>query len=236
MLEYFGKSDVGLVRLNNEDVFDYSIEHNFFTLADGMGGHKAGEIASKEATSALIIKVKDHFTHSSFSKDKILHYIKNSIEHANQTVFDLSSNHEQYKGMGTTLCCMHLYDNFLTYAHVGDSRIYHFREDNIFQLTEDHSLVDKSDELMRFHPMKHIITKAIGSPGPIDPSIAIKQFQKDDIFFMCSDGLCDFVTKDEMSFILRNSNTVQESVNKLIQAAKVNKSNDNITVMMVKIK
>ena len=239
MLDYYGSSDVGLVRRNNEDVWDVIKEHSFFSLADGMGGHRAGEVAAKNAINHLRNEMHNHLSshpNNDHTHPIIEDYLQRAIVYANNMVYSLSTEIEQYKGMGTTLCCMHVYKNILTHAHVGDSRIYKYCNNSIFQLTKDHSLIDKQAKKNHLHPLKNVITKAIGTTKSVTPSISSIPIESNDIFFMCTDGLSDYVLPDEMIFILQRASSIQFAVEKLIEAAKKNQSHDNITILMIKIK
>src|SRR3989344_5484784 len=139
-LSVFGLSDIGICRPNNEDVWVAMPEIGFFALADGMGGHQAGEIAAKEAI--------DHLSHSikSLKKSDPLEQmleLKSSIEKANSWVYQLSQEEEELNGMGTTLCCLMWLEDVIIYAHIGDSRIYRLRNQKLELLTQDHSLFAK---------------------------------------------------------------------------------------------
>ncbi|HRD56151.1 MAG TPA: protein phosphatase 2C domain-containing protein, partial [Parachlamydiaceae bacterium] len=139
----YGLTDVGLVRQNNEDYWDQAPNLNFFALADGMGGHRAGEIASKEAIKALIDILNKIVGANKEELDlnEMNGIIQYAIEHANQKIYKMSSKDPALKGMGTTICCLLFNAQGLVYAHVGDSRIYRFREGSLEQLTKDDSLI-----------------------------------------------------------------------------------------------
>ncbi len=237
-VESFGISDLGLVRNNNEDVFHSVPLHQFFVLADGMGGHNAGEIAAKEAVYHLSTSVCQFF--ASKQKDLSLFdtfpsHLHHSIVKANLWVHELSEQKKELSGMGTTLCCLLLHQNSLIYAHVGDSRIYRFRK-KLEQLTEDHSLLSPEEKAEKSRSSeKHIITRAIGTGPEVEPDISISALQPNDIYFLCSDGLTDFVSDSELTEILQKHPCIKTASRRMIEAAKNKGGSDNITVLMIKV-
>ncbi len=239
-VEAFGLSDIGPVRPNNEDAWIALTTQRFFALADGMGGHKAGEVAAKETIhtlSSAIRKIKK----KNLSSKECIHLLESAIDTANHNVFQLGNEHEHLQGMGTTLCCLYLYQESVIYAHVGDSRIYRFREGELKLLTEDHSLLSElmtkgQMEDWESFPLKNVITKAIGTTPKVDPEIASVTAQPEDIFVMCTDGLSDYVRLEEMEAVLIQKISLKRKVESLIEKAKEKGSHDNITLLMIKIK
>jgi len=221
-----GISDIGLLRANNEDVWIALPEFGFFALADGMGGHKAGEVAARETIEQLSKAVQA----PRFS-------LLEAIERANAWVFK-ESRQALYKGMGTTLCCLHWTATTVTYAHVGDSRIYRFRNDQLELLTQDHSLHAKllSSGLNSKtpYPYKNVITRAIGTAKHIHPEITSTPFEPGDLFLLCSDGLSDALPLEDMEKIIQRSETLELMASRLIEKAKIKGSRDNITALLVK--
>lgn len=220
VVESFGISDLGLIRGNNEDVFHEIPMHRFFVLADGMGGHNAGEIAAKEAVHHLSSSICQIFSQQEI-EDVPLH-LHQAIVKANGWVHQLSEQKKEFCGMGTTLCCLLLHQSSLIYAHVGDSRIYRFRR-TLQQLTEDHSSA------------KHLISRAIGTAPNVEPDISIADIAIDDIYFLCSDGLTDYVSDTELTEILTKHSCIKTASRRMIEAAKNKGGSDNITVLMIKI-
>ena len=244
IFESYGYSDIGKTRNKNEDIIATLPSHNFFAIADGMGGHQAGEIAAKEATSEVCQSITKLLNpkEETFSQDQIVNHLKLAITEANKKVFSLGQNNLKFKGMGTTLCCLYLYNNTVTYAHVGDSRIYLFRNKKLKQLTKDHSLAhelkssNKTEKNKNISPYyKNIITKAIGTTEIIKPEINFETFYPKDLYFMCTDGLSDFLLKDEIVDILKNLKSKKSAVEKLIDIAKKNGSRDNISLLLIEI-
>jgi len=235
----FGCSDIGLVRKNNEDVWQCVPEKNFYLLTDGMGGHNAGEIAAREAAQSVCSSIEK--LNPSMSLEEACSYIKNAIIAANLHVYRLANTHDAWRGMGTTLCCFFLYDQTLIYAHVGDSRIYRFRS-KLERLTQDHSLrqeiinrLQLKKNLVSHLPFKNVITRAIGTYPKVEPEIATTTVCLQDIYFLCSDGLTDLVSDAEIEAILQNTSTIEEACDNLVELAKYNGGNDNITILMIQI-
>jgi PPM family protein phosphatase len=230
-IESFGISDLGLVRKNNEDVFHEIPAHRFFVLADGMGGHNAGEIAAKEVVHHLSTSVCQVFSSkeppSSFLP--ISEMLHKAILKANHWVHQLSEQKQELTGMGTTLCCFLLHKTSLVYAHVGDSRIYRFRDD-LVKITEDHSLYPKEEK-----EKKNAITRAIGTSPHVEPEVNITAVSEGDIYFLCSDGLTDFVSDEEISKILHKQTCIKSASTEMIEAAKEKGGGDNITILMIKV-
>ncbi len=144
--------------------------------------------------------------------------------------------------MGSTLCCLHVTEDSIVYAHVGDSRIYRFRNQKLEQLTDDHSLISQWEsrgELEKKKRLaasyKNIITKAIGTHIEVKPDIDFTSFQKEDLFFLCTDGLTDYVSLEEIERVLSRGQSVEKNVNTLVEIAKQKGSHDNITVLMIRI-
>jgi protein phosphatase len=239
----YGFSDPGLVRENNEDVWGSLPEANVFVLADGMGGHRAGEIASKEAVDALIDILKIFLLRGVERRvEEVAQIISQAILEVNHFIHQMARNSESLKGMGTTLCCLCFYGDYLIYAHVGDSRIYQLRKKKLIQLTQDHTLLQEliemgqinKEEAERFH-YKNILTRAIGTEPTVEPSIEYLKVEKGDIYMMCSDGLYDDVSFQEMEKILIENSSIQDSVDRLVKLARARGGHDNITVVATQV-
>ncbi len=235
-----GASDIGLIRQNNEDSWKLLPEEQFFVLADGMGGHLAGEVASKEAVNHLCALFKQYFD---VSKNVVetQQLLFNLIQEVNLIIYRMGRKREELKGMGTTLCCVLLHPEGIIYAHVGDSRIYRFRNQQLEQLTQDHSLLRELIDLGQLSEQqaeeflyKNIITKAIGTEPYVEPSLNFASLEIDDIILMCTDGLSDLVNNEQIQEILL-STPENEVVKRLIKKAKQKGGHDNITVVMIKV-
>jgi protein phosphatase len=237
-----GLSDIGLVRENNEDVWGGIEELQFFVLADGMGGHKGGEVASREAVSHLLKIIKKSFKGKGKSLEEAKEALQSAIIQVNQLVFKMGKSDHKLKGMGTTLSCIMIYGEEIILGHVGDSRIYRLRDKKLEQLTKDHSLLRElvdMGQISEKSPMdfayKNIITKAIGTEPRVEPSVEIKDLKAGDIFLLCTDGLTDLLTPHEIEEIVKEPKSLEIIIKKLIQSANDKGGYDNITVVMVKL-
>lgn len=241
-VESYGITDIGLSRSNNEDIWAEMPDLQFYALADGMGGHQAGEVAAKETVLHVCDLVDAFFTQSAKpTLVQIATSLRNAIIEANSWVRALAQQHPELAGMGTTFCCMLLYEKTLVYAHVGDSRIYRFRK-HLEKLTADHSLrqelLAKGDldaETAAAFPFKNVITRAIGTASIVEPEIATDAAESGDIYFLCSDGLTDFVSDSAIEELLSQKLSLKETALELVEKAKSAGGSDNITLVLIKI-
>lgn len=240
----YGISDRGLVRKKNEDAWTCLPSHRFFAVADGMGGHKAGEVASKEAINHLTLSIRRIFSSSRRENSDlidILTHLHLAIKETNYKVKELSEQHEQYNGMGTTLCCLLLHKQHLIFANVGDSRIYRYRK-GLHQLSEDHSLKNHllkkgklTEENKERYPYKNRLTKALGTHMSLTPDVSYTSAEPGDIFFLCSDGLTDYVEDQEIEKIVSQAKPLERIAEELVDAAKAKGGKDNITVVIIHV-
>ena len=240
----YGLSDVGLVRANNEDVWSFLRNNHFFALADGMGGHNAGEIAAHEAVDFLCSSMKKFFisNEKKWTLSDLYSITKLSIQNANHWIYSLGQKKKAYQGMGTTLCVLLFHDNSLVYGHVGDSRIYRYREKKLHQLTTDHSLKNELISQGKFietpnnlFPYKNVLTRALGTHEEVEAEINIASVKPNDLYLMCSDGLTDRVSDQEISLLIEKYKDPKALTTRLINAAKNKGGNDNITVVSIYI-
>jgi PPM family protein phosphatase len=232
-IESFGVSDIGLSRQNNEDVWAELADDHFYILADGMGGHLAGEVASKEAVLHFCDAVDKYFrskTPPTVSSAK--RYIGETFISANSWIRRLSKDHPDLNGMGTTLCCLLLLDHTAILGHVGDSRIYRYRK-GLSLLTTDHSLEQEMPGKGR--SVRHILTRALGISPAIEPELFEAPYQKGDIYLLCSDGLHDSLSDKQIESIFRRSSSLKEIAVELIESAKKGGGHDNITLLLVRV-
>lgn len=234
-------SDIGNVRQNNEDFWASLQNDQFFVLADGMGGHQAGEVAAAEAVSLMCGLFKEKNSGPKKSLQQAKEMVKEIIQEVNRLIYFMSCHHEDLTGMGTTLCCIYLHPEGLVCGHVGDSRIYLLRQQKLKQLTQDHSLLrelidlgklDEKEALGFQH--KNIITKAIGTEPFVEPSVKTDVLLPDDTLLMCTDGLTDMLSHEDIQRIMRYSPD-QDTAQNLIEAAKQKGGYDNVTAVVVKI-
>ena len=237
----FAKTDIGKAREINQDY--YSIPKSdqdlqLFILADGMGGYNGGEVASSLATQAAKSYIEDNFTKVEHTKEAILILIKNAIEYSNKVVFEKSKSVPELEGMGTTLDVSVIYNNKIYIGHIGDSRVYRIRNKVMRKLTKDHSYVQQlledkkiTREEAMHHPKKNMLTKALGCTSFIDPDLRARALNKNDIILMCSDGLTNMVSEEEIYEITKEN--PKEAANNLIMLANKNGGYDNITVLII---
>lgn len=226
-LESFGFSDIGLVRKKNEDAWIALPDLHFFALADGMGGHKAGEVAAQQ-TIYYLSQFIQHKIPSQIPAKETISLLKEGIKNTNNKIYHMGRTITNLQGMGTTLCMLYLFQGYGIYAHVGDSRIYRYRDKELKQLTQDHVIAKNS--------FKNVLTRAIGTNEKVFPEIACASVQAGDLFFLCSDGLTDHVPIKDIEKILTTSISLKRIAKRLVLLAKEKGSNDNITILLVRVK
>lgn len=239
----FGCSDVGLVRQNNEDSWAAITDPPFYVLADGMGGHQAGEVASSTAVKSLCDIVATQWEDADKrSFHDMRKAMRLAIEQMNKLVYKKSRSDPTLKGMGTTLCCVYFHPKGVIYAHVGDSRIYRLRFGRFELLTKDHSLcrelVDQGQITEKEAPdflYRNIITKAIGTETHVEPSVHLSDIMEGDLYLMCTDGLSDLMTVKEMFGILSQQMSIEDTVKEFIATANARGGHDNTTVMIMQV-
>jgi protein phosphatase len=241
----YGLSDPGLVRENNEDVWGCLPGHHFYVVADGMGGHQAGEVAAREAVIFLcteLRKILDTQALADRPAEDVMAHIRSCVEDTNQFIYELSTSHELLGGMGTTLCCLYFHKDYVIWGHVGDSRIYRLRKGRLEQLTQDDSLLRELTDGGRLveydadeFAYKNIITKAIGTEQAVSPAMNCAIVEPHDLFLLCTDGLSELLAKEEIEAHLNQPYTVEEKVRALIAAAKQKGGYDNITTVLVEV-
>ena len=242
MIQAFATSDIGKARQINEDSYFASKpddEIQLFIVADGMGGYKGGEIASSMAINSAKNYILSNFEKSKIDKETLLSLVKSSSQYANMVVYEKAQKDEDLRNMGTTLDVCLIYQNKAFISHIGDSRIYRIRKEFMRKLTKDHSyvqqLVDEGkitkEEGMN-HPKKNMLIKALGCTEFIEPDSMIKGFIKGDIILMCTDGLTNMVSEQEIFNILKNNSSEPSKI--LIEKANKNGGLDNITAIVIK--
>ncbi len=250
-LEYAGLTDVGMKRTHNEDNLKLLPEHNLFVVADGMGGHASGEVASQiavETVASLFEEIAaDPEITMPYKEDRNKSPVENlfvtSVRYANYRVFEKASEDARFKGMGTTFVGMLFKDDRYYVAHVGDSRCYRVRESKLDQLTEDHSLLNDYKKMAKLtpeeeknFPHKNIIVRALGMKESVLVDISSDVFRPGDIYLLCSDGLSGEVDDPNILRLASESgDRVEELCKKLIQTACANGGKDNVTVICVRV-
>ena len=237
-MRYVNISDVGKVRKLNEDSGFFSDNEQFpyGIVADGMGGHAAGEVAS-EMLVDIVTNHLDNKLDEKLDYVEVGEQIRRAILNANGIIYNYSKKHYKVMGMGTTATVAMIYQGKLITVHVGDSRAYVVNDDGITQLTRDHSYVqelvargDITPEEAKNHPKKNFITRAIGVDDFIKVDVSIKNYQGGTVF-ICSDGLTNFVEDNEIKEHIQNSVDLQTGAQKLIDMANQRGGKDNITIV-----
>jgi serine/threonine protein phosphatase PrpC len=245
-----GDTDVGKKRSVNEDSFMVIDDHNLYVVADGMGGHASGEVASRMAIETL----RDFFAATAndpeatwpYKMDKSRGYEENrlitSIKLANLRIFEAAQRDPKLRGMGTTVVSILVVEEGVLISHVGDSRVYRFRNNQLEQLTEDHSLLNDYIKMKRLtpeeianFPHKNVIVRALGMKDTVKVDTLLDKPQPGDIYVLCSDGLAGPASDDEILDVLRTYPDLKTASQKLVQKANDNGGPDNITVVLAKV-
>jgi PPM family protein phosphatase len=250
-LEIANVSDVGRRRPHNEDSTLSDLHHGLAILADGMGGYKAGEVASAIAVKSIYDTVCDGLNHikhgqidkdSGFTLESLL--VKDAIIRANSGIYNTARADEQCQGMGTTVVVCLFHANYLTVAHVGDSRLYRKRAENFRQITKDHSLIQElidrglytPEEAMQKTP-KNLVTRALGIDAKVEVDVLEEPLKTGDIYLLCSDGLNDMVNDEEIHLTLsKYSANLAHSAEELIRLANSKGGKDNISVILIRVR
>ena len=252
-IEAWGTTDVGMKRRLNEDVFLIDGELGAYVVADGMGGHSAGEVASRLAVDAIIDALREGRPlleeatwpdHWDGERSATANLLADAIVYGHRAVLDAVGGDTELKGMGTTVVAALLDEaqRRLVIGHVGDSRAYRLRNGSLELLTEDHSWVHEqvregnlSEEAARTHPLKNVVTQALG--GSADPVVDILETdaEPDDIYLLCSDGLNTMLTDGEIERIIAGAASLSEAGQNLVIAANERGGNDNVTVVLLRV-
>jgi serine/threonine protein phosphatase PrpC len=243
-------SDVGRKRKGNEDSLALDQERGLFVVADGMGGHAAGEVASKIAVEAI-----DEFVAATgdgeeitwpFGLDDTISYdgnrLKTAIRHANSRVLETVRERAEYEGMATTVAAVLVDDNEVNLAHVGDSRIYLWSGGELVQLTSDHSWVNEqiqsgiiSAEQARHHPLRNVVTRALGGRAELLVDVQSRRMKRGELLLLCSDGLTTMVPDPEIARILGQADgDLAGAARALVDEANTRGGEDNITVILLR--
>ena len=251
-----GATDVGLVREGNEDALLIQPSDGLYVVADGMGGHNCGEVASQFAVEAiaaffnsaeLTIRVKKAYAQMKKASPQgmrdVSHHglrLRKAVESANVSVYRLSQQHEALRDMGTTVVACSVVGSRLYVANVGDSRLYRFRRGKLEQLTEDHSLVNEylkmkmlRPEDVESFPYKNVIVRAVGLHERVGVDIYTATLRAGDQILLCSDGLSDLVRDADIRACLREATSLPDACSALIELAKIRGGHDNITAVML---
>ena len=248
-IEHAGVTHVGMKRNHNEDSLLLLPDERLFVVADGMGGHASGEIASRMAVEEMgeffQMTSRDQDATWPYKMDKSRSYDENrlatGIKLANVRIFEKAGAEQKLKGMGTTIVSVFFNGNFVYVAHVGDSRVYYFRNGVLKQITEDHSLLNDylkakklTPEEIEAFPHKNVIVRALGMKDTVQVDVSRLDPLEGDIFLLCSDGLSGMVPDPQIQETLQRTRDLQLACGQLIDLANANGGNDNVTCVLAR--
>ncbi len=249
-LEIANVSDVGCIRPHNEDSTATNEALGILVLADGMGGYKAGEVASAIAVTGIYTDIKSGLKNSkpkgtdkASGLDKHSVMVRDAVNRANSSIYNTAQADEQCKGMGTTVVTAITYKDSISIAHVGDSRLYRLRDNNFKQITKDHSLVQELIDRGLFSPEqaeknapKNLVTRALGIDAKVKIDVIEDKLASGDIYLLCSDGLTDMVKDEEIHLTLgKYSANLAQAADKLVEIANKYGGKDNISVILARV-
>ncbi len=247
-IEVVRLSNVGMLREHNEDSVASDLSIGLVLLADGMGGYKAGEVASEIAVLMVAAELTDAMQHKKRNtKAGVLpesQMLLSAVEKTNAAIYDISQTHPECAGMGTTLVAGIFTNNTLVLGHIGDSRMYRLRDETLTQLTEDHSLVQEQINAglltvaqAKVSKNRNLVTRALGIDAEVELDLQEIAVAVNDIYLLCSDGLSDLLSDVEIANIILVANgNMSDAANKLIEMANEHGGTDNISVVLTTIK
>ncbi|MFT7245233.1 MAG: serine/threonine protein phosphatase PrpC [Candidatus Azotimanducaceae bacterium] len=251
-VEIVCQTDVGQVRDHNEDYVSSDDRIGLAVLADGMGGLNAGEVASSMSVHLLMDELRAYAEGESTLEQELAEgddrpnqsqIVERAIEKANSSVFHVSQTQPHCEGMGTTIVVSMFYDNKVTIGHIGDSRVYRFRDNKLEQVTKDHSfvqeLIDKglyTKDEARASSKKNVVTRALGVAPKVVPEVHEYKVKQGDVFLMCSDGLTDLVGDSDIEKTFRElGSNLSVTAGHLVEVANASGGKDNISVVLIRI-
>ncbi len=238
-----GLSDLGKCRKVNQDQFLLDSSLGLYAIADGMGGHAAGEVASDLAINALAGSLRSHSESGSvhWTPERGAELFREALNEGNRKICESVANRAEWRGMGTTMVALVLAGETAVIGHVGDSRAYLLRDGKLRQLTSDHSWVNEQVKLGLLtreqayrHPMRNIVTRALGNQPAVEVDVVVEVVQPDDIFALCSDGLSGMVGDEEIAEILvKHGDVPRDACRVLVDQANQYGGEDNVTVVVL---
>ena len=241
---FCAQTDPGRVRENNEDSVAFDEATHVGVLADGMGGYNAGEVASGMATAFIKSELVQWLSETGQQADvgQVRRAIEICVANANRSIFNAANANPQYSGMGTTLVVAVFQGAWLMLGHIGDSRCYRWRGNELLQITSDHSLLQEqidagwlTPEQAAASPNKNLLTRALGVGNAVLLELKAHQLEAGDIYLMCSDGLSDMMEDAAMARILQNGSSLAQMAQELVFRANENGGRDNITVLLTQV-
>ena len=251
VLEIVLRTDTGRVREHNEDAVFANPHLGLIVLADGMGGYNAGEVASSMAATRVAAELETslaargpHVPDGAAGEAFAGHCLRDAIADANAAIFQAAQDDARYAGMGTTLVATLFFDDRLVVAHVGDSRLYRFRDGTLAQLTHDHSLLQEqidsgllSVEEARHSLNRNLVTRALGVDPLVEVELAEHPVQPGDLYLLCSDGLNDMVPDEEIALALQAlSGNLELAAQQLVEMANDNGGRDNVSLILIRVR
>jgi protein phosphatase len=235
-----GRTDVGIIRSGNEDSYLMVPDRGIFVVADGMGGHAAGEVASEMAVTHIASELGSL---RGLGDEEVAERMRQAIRSANGAIFQRTLTEHDKRGMGTTVTSLVLYSSRFLIGQVGDSRAYLLRDGKLTQVTKDHSYVQEqvdagylTPEQARTHPYSNVITRCVGANSDVQPDVYVGSVRPKDLFLLASDGLTGMLEDPELHDILRRDEQMpQDQVDQLINEANRHGGLDNITAILVRI-
>jgi serine/threonine protein phosphatase PrpC len=234
-----GRTDVGIIRSGNEDNYIVVPDRGIFVVADGMGGHAAGEVASEMAVRHV---ARELGSPHALADEQVADRMRTAIRAANGAIFQRTLTEHDKRGMGTTVTALALYDARFLVGQVGDSRAYLLRDGKLVQLTKDHSYVQEqvdagylTPEQARSHPYSNVITRCVGANSDVIPDVYAGAVKPLDVFLLASDGLTGMLEDVELAEVLASGRAPQEQVDALIAEANRHGGLDNITAIIVRV-
>lgn len=249
VLETASCTDPGMVRSHNEDAIAADPVLGLFVLADGMGGYNAGEVASGMATTVIATEIRQALVRlrpgepDGNGRPVAERLLRDQVLKANASIFQAAQSQPQYAGMGTTLVACLFYDNRVIVAHLGDSRLYRLRDGEFRQITRDHSLLQEqidagllTREQAKTAQHKNLVTRALGIDATVEPEIHEYTTRPGDLYLLCSDGLCDMVSDEDIGMTLQALGAnLKLAAQQLVQMANDNGGRDNVSVILVRV-
>jgi len=231
-------TDTGLIRKINEDSLHVSPEIGLLAVADGMGGHRAGEVASDMALQILERELAQRLWKGELPEKALV----DSVEHANISIYELSMRNQELRGMGTTITACLIWKGSMFVAHVGDSRAYLMRKDGISQLTRDHSLVQEllrnggiNEEQALLHPHRNVLTRALGTEKSVKVDLYRTGIVSGDLLLLCTDGLTRYLDQKELLSVVQSSPDIDTAARNLLSKALQCGGADNITIILAEL-
>ncbi|MEZ4379975.1 MAG: Stp1/IreP family PP2C-type Ser/Thr phosphatase [Nannocystaceae bacterium] len=248
-IRFAGRTDIGMVRAHNEDSLLIPSEMALTVVSDGMGGHAAGDVASRITVETLDEYYRDTAKSSPATfpirlplLDVEKYRMATAIKLANAKIFETAANDPSKKGMGCTVDAAYFTQGRFYVGHVGDSRVYRIRDQRMQMLTEDHSLAndymrmrEMTPEEMHNFPQKNVVVRALGLAEQVAVDVIIDEYRTGDIFLLCSDGLCGMLTDPQMLQIILSKDSLDQGCAQLVRAANDAGGNDNITAILVRV-